>query len=374
MAQPATSLPADLFEGGSDDNGAGVDFDTALDDFMGNSDILREAGISTREEQDEVADDADADDDLGDSDESGGEEDEADGDDDAVPELEEDDDSDEDSTDDNEEEDGDDDGEIDWDFKVPVKIDGEDGEVDLGELVKGYQTSQHLSKKGRELADERKAFEEERNTELEKVKETAKVLSAQSAMRENELATEYTDLQKQHKEAKADGDKYKAEELKDQMEEIQQEYWKARKTRERIAESLNAHEEEEFNKQMESAIKRFNEEIADYVPDFDENKATEIREFALSKGIPEEMLQTLVDAKVIGAINEFMELSKKISKGSAKRKATPKRTPASTKKAKPTSQKAAEKRQATSRKIASGKFDDSDADAALDALVGKYFS
>ena len=371
MAQSPTSLPANLFQtGNADDTGGDIDFDSALDDIMGDSDMLREAGISTPKEDDQGADDADTDD-LGEADESGDEEDEADGDDNTKLEAE---DGDEESEeDDSTEDDGDDDGDIDWEFKVPVKIDGEEGEVDLQELVKGYQTSQHLSKKGRELAEERKAFEAERKTELEKVKETATVLSAQSAMRENELATEYTDLQKQYKEAKEDGNRHEAQDLKEKMEEVQQEYWKARKTRERISESLKAHEEEEFQKNLQEGMKKFNEEINDYVPDFNEEKAAQIREFALSKGIPEELLQTLVDAKIIGAINEFMELSQRISKGSAKRKATAKRAPTRTKKAKPTSQKTSERRQATSKAIQSGQATEQDMEDALDALAGRYF-
>jgi len=371
MARSELALPADLMST-TDDLNSDIDLDSAFDDVLGNSDVLREAGISTDDNDGaDEADNAEEEDDLLD-DESGDEEDKADGDDDTDDASKDDDDSEEDSTEDEEEEDSDND-EIDWEFKVPVKVDGEDADVDLAELVKGYQTSQHLSKKGRDLADERKEFESEKTTKMEELVQTAKVLQAQNTYKETELSKEYAELDKELKAAKKDGDRYKADELTDKIEDVKSEYWKARQTREKIEESLKSNEEAESQKIFQEGLERFNEEIGDYIPDFNEEKAAKIREFAVSKGIPQEILATLVDAKIIGALNEFMEISEKVSKGSAKRKAAPKRTPSQTKKTKPTSVKQNEKRRATSKRIQSGDADDADLDDALDSLVGKYF-
>ena len=52
--------------------------------------------------------------------------------------------------------------EIDMDFKVPVKIDGEESEVSMEELVANYQTKQSQSKKGDELAEQAKVLDETR--------------------------------------------------------------------------------------------------------------------------------------------------------------------------------------------------------------------
>ena len=371
MAQSELALPADLMSNANDQN-SDADADSALDDLLDGSDMLREAGISTQDNDEEAeADNAEEEDDLL-EDESGDEEDKADGDDDTDENPNDDDDSDKDSTEDEEEDDSGDE-EIDWEFKVPVKVDGEAADIDLGELVKGYQTSQHLSKKGRDLADERKAFEAERTTETERLVETAKILQAQNTYQETELSKEYAELDKDLKAAKKDGDKYKQDELSERVEEVKAAYWKARQTREKIEEGLKSHEESSYKKYIEDGMARFNEEINDYVPDFNEEKATKLREFAVSKGISEEVLATLVDAKIIGALNEFMEISERVSKGSAKRKVAPKRTPSQTKKTKPTSVKQNEKRRATSKRIQSGDADDADLDDALDSLVGKYF-
>ena len=376
MAQPDGALPSDLLGGSGDDLGAGTNFDSALDDILGNSNVLSQAGISTKEEQEEIDDNA-AEDDQ-DADESSDEEDDEEG---SNTNDEDDDDGDEDdSTEgDDDDEDGDDvnddaEDEIDYEFKVPVKVDGEESEVDLGELVKGYQTSQHLSKKGRELANERKEFEAERDGELTKVRETAKVLQAQSSATENALAKEYSEKQELLKTAKKDGDKYTADELKDDLEEIQGSYWKARKTREGIEEAIAKQEETAKEKKFAAQVEQFNEEIGDYITDFNEEKATSIREFAISKGIPEEVLSTLADARIIGAINEFMELSMKVQKGTAKRKAAPKRKPTTTKKATPNSVKKKVAQSRSSARIKSGQADENDMDIALDALAGRYFN
>lgn len=350
------------------------DVDAALDGILGNSEVLSQAtGIPTLEEQDDAADDAEDDDDQVD-DESGDEEDDEDSDDAVVEEL--DDDDDEESTDEDKDDDDsndDESDEIDWEFKLPVKVDGEESEVDLKELVKGYQTSQHLSKKGRELANDRKEFEEAKTVEMSKVTETAKLLQAQSMISENSLAEEYKELTDDLKAAKKSRDSYKADEIEERLVEVQTEYWKTRKTREKVAEAVKAQEEKESSEQFAKNVEKFNNEINDFVPDFNEEKAVELREFAISKGIPEEVLQTLADARVIGAINEFMELSKKVSKGSAKRKAAPKRKPTTTKKTKPAEEKRRAKKAINTSKLFDGTATDSDIDSALDDIVGSYF-
>ena len=50
--------------------------------------------------------------------------------------------------------------EIDWDYKVPVKIDGEVQHLSLEDLRKGYATDQSLSKKGNKISEQKKELEE----------------------------------------------------------------------------------------------------------------------------------------------------------------------------------------------------------------------
>ena len=53
-------------------------------------------------------------------------------------------------------------GEVDMDFRVPVKIDGKQSEVTMEELVANYQTKQSQSKKGDELAEQAKVLDSTR--------------------------------------------------------------------------------------------------------------------------------------------------------------------------------------------------------------------
>src|SRR5690606_19832874 len=65
---------------------------------------------------------------------------------------------------------------IDWEYKIPVKINGKVSYVTLEEVRKGYATDQHLSQKGRELGEERKRLEEERNTKLNELVQLGTIL------------------------------------------------------------------------------------------------------------------------------------------------------------------------------------------------------
>jgi len=50
---------------------------------------------------------------------------------------------------------------IDWEYKVPVTIDGKTEYVTLEEIRKGYSTDQHLSQKGRELGELKKQIDQD---------------------------------------------------------------------------------------------------------------------------------------------------------------------------------------------------------------------
>jgi len=73
--------------------------------------------------------------------------------------------------------------EDDGDFKINVKVDGEQGKVSLKEIIKGYQSESSNTKKSMALANERKTFEtqaaakvQEVNQSLERNQNLAKIL------------------------------------------------------------------------------------------------------------------------------------------------------------------------------------------------------
>jgi hypothetical protein len=237
---------------------------------------------------------------------------------DASDDDEYDDDSDEDSTEEDEllAED-----EIDWDYKVPVKVDGEIQHVSLAELRKGFATDQHLSKKGREVSELEKELKSEYEKNISEVVELGQTLAVQLSADEQTLAQQYHEIEANIEKARDEGDTYEVNELKDKRETIQKKYWEARNKREGLAEVIQKQQEEQLQQQVEVLMEQFNKEIVDLVPDFEPEP---IREFALSEGIPEELLDTIMDAKVVKFIDDYRKLKQKTSSGSAKRKKAPK--------------------------------------------------
>jgi hypothetical protein len=59
------------------------------------------------------------------------------------------------------------------------------------------------------------------------------------------------------------------------------------------------------------------------VPEFSEKVAKSIREFALKEGIPETLLESVYDARVVKFINDYRKLKEAQAAGSAKRKVAP---------------------------------------------------
>ena len=93
------------------------------------------------------------------------------------------------------------DDDIDWEYKVPVKIDGKVEYFTLEQLRKGYATEQSLSAKGRELGDERKQLEAERNEKLKELVDLGSVLHGQLEDTEKSLAAQYHSTREKMEEA-----------------------------------------------------------------------------------------------------------------------------------------------------------------------------
>lgn len=212
---------------------------------------------------------------------------------------------------------------LDLEAMVRVKIDGEEVDVTFEELLKGYQTDASISKKGRELGEARKALEEERTVALQEVQQIGQASAAILMGTEQNLAKEYHELDEKIDKAREDGDTYELNELKDKREQVQKRYWNARNQREGLQEQLQAQQAKINEELWEKQLEYFNDAIQDEVPGFDEDMAMEIREFALSEGIPEEVVDTVADPIIVRILNDYRKLKQGVTKGQAKRKAVP---------------------------------------------------
>lgn len=213
--------------------------------------------------------------------------------------------------------------EIDWEYKVPVTIDGKTEYLSLEEIRKGYATDKHLSQKGREIGELKKQVEKEREEKLAELVKLGTILHEELSSEETSLGREYHELTAQIEKARDEGDTYTARELKEKREAVQEAYWKVRSKREEslkaVAEKFQAKQQEEQQKLLE----QFSKDIKDLVPDYSENVAKSVREFALNEGIPEELLSSVFDARVVKFINDYRKLKEATQKGAAKRKTPP---------------------------------------------------
>ncbi len=248
---------------------------------------------------------------------------------------------------------------IDWTATVPVKIDGKVVKVSLGDLRKGYATDQHLSQKGREIGDLKKAAETERQTKLAEVIQLADVLNTELSATENAIAVQYGEVKKARDEAKKSGDTYAAREANERMRELQEEYAAAQQTRKEKLTKVAGAYQKRVQDEQQALAKKFAEEVPTLIAGYTDEVAAKCRDFALKEGVPESLLETIYDARVVKFINDYRSLKEAVEKGASKR--TEKKAPASkavpVKKGTPPSV-AAKKNQASLRSaVLSGKGD-----------------
>ena len=260
---------------------------------------------------------------------------------------------------------------LDLDAKLVVKVDGEEQEVSFGDLLKGYQTDAHLSKKGRELGEQQKQLEEERSSKLGELDEIATASSVVLTGTENALSKQYHELTEQIKKARSEGNTYELGELKDKREQIQENYWQARNRREGLMKQVKEAKAEQETKQLEEQLNTFQEVIPTMIPDFSEQVAMDIRDFAMEEGIAEELLNNVVDPTVVKFIDDYRRLKQGVSKGKAKRKAAPAKKALPTKKAPSTVQKKQKKADAVRSKVLSGEGSKADEEAFLKQFANR---
>ncbi len=265
---------------------------------------------------------------------------------------------------------------IDWEYKVPVTIDGETKYFSLEELRKGFATDQHLSQKGRELGEQRKKLDAERTEKLQELVQLGTLLHQEVSSQEEGLKADYAKLTKEIDEAREVGDTYKARELKEKREEVQEKYWKVRDSREQklkgVVEQLQKADEE----RKETLIKEFNDNITTFVPEWNTKVATSIREFALKEGLPEDILENIYSPVVIKMLNEYRKLKEGTTKGQAKRKDVPVKKSVPTKKGTPANVKQQQQASNLRKTVLSGqgsKDDQLEFLKGLSSVVAKRF-
>jgi len=257
---------------------------------------------------------------------------------------------------------------LDLEAKVIVKIDGEDSEVSFGDLIKGYSTEQHLSKKGRELGDARKQMDVDYDTKVKELGNMSKASAAVLYSNEQQLSKEYHEIETQIEQARKDGDTYEVNELKDKREQAQKSYWQSRNQRESLVKQVTQQEQEAQQKDWQAQLANFNERIPELIPDFNDKTATSIREFAIAEGIPAEVLDSIADPVIVKFVDDYRRLKQGVTKGAVKRKSAPtKKIPV--RKAKSVTKRKQDANEAQRQKVLSGQGSDDDQQGFLRGLA-----
>jgi hypothetical protein len=258
--------------------------------------------------------------------------------------------------------------EIDMEFTVPVKIDGETSEVSMEELITNYQTKQSQSKKGDELAKQTKELAEAKEESMMYAKINSQLL-------QNEDEKDLSILKGlQEKVDKAyDEDDYDAGKLNRKFEKAKEEYSNRKANRDSILQTMGqkmqGQQVEAFNSQVES----FKVEIPNLIPDWSEDIALKNREFALELGLNSQLVDSIVDPVVVSVIDGYRRLKESTSKGAVKRKkAAVKRVP--TKKPVSATNKKSNRVNDSRRRVKKGRGSDKDDAILFDAAIDDIFN
>jgi len=258
--------------------------------------------------------------------------------------------------------------EIDMEFTVPVKIDGETSEVSMEELIANYQTKQSQSKKGDELAKQTKELAEAKEESMMYAKINSQLLQNEDEKDLNILKGLQEKVDKAY-----DEDDYDAGKLNRQFEKAKEEYSNRKGNRDSILQTMGqkmqGQQVEAFNSQVES----FKVEIPNLIPDWSEDIALKNREFALELGLNSQLVDSIVDPVVVSVIDGYRRLKESTSKGAVKRKkAAVKRVP--TKKPVSAKNKKSNRIDESRKRISKGRGTESDDkllfDSAIDSMFG----
>ena len=257
--------------------------------------------------------------------------------------------------------------EIDMDFRVPVKVDGKDSEVSMEELVANYQTKQSQSKKGDELAAQTKELQATREQAEIYARVNAELLQREDAKDLSVLKHLQTQVDKAFEE-----DDYQASKLNNKLGKAKEEYTSRKASRDNLMQGMVGTMNQQHQEQFAKEVEYFNEVVKDLIPDWSEDIAKSNREFALSIGLDERMVDTMTNPSMVKAIDGYRRLSENSDKGTAKRKKAPvKRVP--TKKPSTAKTKKSNRIDEARARTKKGKATDKDAALLFDNAIDSMF-
>jgi hypothetical protein len=339
---PKETTQLDVNEGLSEDEMLGA----LADGFFDEEEDLPQQDVDDTEEDTEEGDDAEVDETEeleGDEKEEEAEESEDDGED--LPET-----------------DSEDSEELDLDYIVPVKIDGEESEVSMKELIRGYQTAAHANKKSIDASQQLKIAQALAQETTALKEQNAKLLSVAVDADEKQLAAYDRKIQ----QLIADDEMYELPKWQEARRVKAKEIADSKSEASKLESQAIEEQENTYNANLqaykEQAVEQLNSKIPGWEKSYDEVVNWAVRDL----GLPD--FAEVVDPDVIALMYDYKTLKDGKKSAVNKRKKAPVKSVKATKSVNKNA-KAKEKADKLREKVLQGGATENQQDEFLGSMV-----
>ena len=339
---PKETTQLDVNEGLSEDEMLGA----LADGFFDEEEDLPQQDVDDTEEATEEGDDAEVDETEeleGDEQEEEAEESEDDGED--LPET-----------------DSEDSEELDLDYIVPVKIDGEESEVSMKELIRGYQTAAHANKKSIDASQQLKIAQALAQETTALKEQNAKLLSVAVDADERQLAAYDRKIQ----QLIADDEMYELPKWQEARRVKAKEIADSKSEASNLERQAYEEQENTYNANLqaykEQAVEQLNSKIPGWEKSYDEVVNWAVRDL----GLPD--FADVVDPDVIALMYDYKILKDGKKSAVNKRKKAPVKSVKATKSVNKNA-KAKEKADKLREKVLKGGSTENQQDEFLESMV-----
>lgn len=187
--------------------------------------------------------------------------------------------------------------------KYRAKVDGEEIEVEIDELINGYQRTADYTKKSQALAEQRKALEAER-VHLEQVKQE-RLAYAQKLQALNQFLSQQG--QGENLEALKEVDPIGYAVKVAERTERDKQLAVVRAEQQRIAQQQQAEQQQSLQKHIASEAERLSAAIPELSGPKGDDVRKQIREYAKSQGWSEQELGSVYDHRAVVALYKAMK-------------------------------------------------------------------
>lgn len=183
-----------------------------------------------------------------------------------------------------------------------VKVDGKEVDVTLDELQAGYLKDSDYRKKTSEIAEQRRAIEEQAQAIQHERNQYAQALGQMQTEAEQQL-DQYRQI---------DWNKLREDDpmlfmqRRDEQRELEKSIEDGHKQQQHLAQQAQAYRVQQFNRNMETG----KEKLLAAMPDWDDATSKAVREYGLGEGFTNEELSTLTDHRSMIMLRKAMMYDK----------------------------------------------------------------